>query len=135
MKKFISLILAVVMVMVASICVYALSVVTDDVMPAAVCPPHSYGSYTTIKKYSQFSDSQCELETYKQRICTKCGDLDTTGSTYSYPLHSDRLHSASCNGSTQTIIYRCKNCGHLADTEYTTCPGGPHTGSCRWLPV
>lgn len=124
MKKILSLILAVVMIMVMSIPAYA---------AVAGCS-HEYSE--TITPVWRFDDEENHRKVFVTTyLCGKCA--------YSYQIeeptstvddHTSTYVSASCNGTTQTHVKYCSTCYTTYSVPFT-CPRAPHTGNCNWLPI
>ena len=128
MKKFISLILAVVLVLVVTVPVVAAE---------RACSHTPSGSYIGSPwiEYEPYGSGKCRPVTYAQFRCGNCNAYYTDAIAYgTATTHSYEVYSASCNGTTQTWLNRCSRCNSTKTTTQS-CPGGPHTGMCRWLPV
>lgn len=104
------------------------------VEPCATCQ-HEYVKAHSTQPFWVYHDQtyhkQKIIHTY---VCNLCGDsyqLSTYPSTDA-ERHTKSYTSSNCNGTTQTYRVYCDTCED-AWTETMICPGGPHTGSCRWL--
>lgn len=131
MKKWTALLLALVLCVAFALPAFAAN--GDETAEPQACS-HTYELTSHSITYQYLNSSSCKKTEVLIRECTKCGyTLRTTG-TDTIP-HDDTVYDATCNGSMQTWKYDCTNCGSYLYTTYKDCPGMPHTGSCRWLPV
>lgn len=132
MKKILSLVLAVVMIMAMTIPAFAAA--NDDVAPCALCNGnHSYNLVNQEVTYS-YSRNGCIKTTTKYYKCTYCTDNYSTSSKTTIP-HEYIIKEATCNGTTQTHKYKCSFCKHVM-YEYVACPRPGHiSGNCSWLPI
>lgn len=106
MKKIISLVLAVALIVSLAITVFA-------AQPETVEPQscnHVWGEETVSIVWSVYSSSQCQRTEIHTKICKTCAELSRTKST-TYPNHKEAINDASCDGTTQTHTYTCPNCG------------------------
>ncbi|MBQ4546637.1 MAG: hypothetical protein IJA17_05690 [Oscillospiraceae bacterium] len=127
MKKLISLSLALILCLALFIPVFAAEQGCNHV-------PNGYPIKQTTK-YKPAADG-CILMLYSTYKCENCNALFEVAEVIDSGItHISRLHSATCDGTNQNIVYRCGNCGYITDSYSRSCPGGPHTGQCRWLPV
>ena len=76
----------------------------------------------------------------KQTHTYTCTDKGCTA-TYSYNRydgsstpHESVVYKATCDGTDQTWHYHCKACYYNTSQKNVTCPGGPHSASCHYLP-
>ena len=132
MKKILSLVLAMIMIMAMAIPAFAAS--GDEVAPCATCNGnHTYVEVLVDETYAN-STSGCRktvVRHYKCRYCSSAYTADPV--TYTVP-HEYVLISATCNTQTQTHKYKCSNCKDV-EYEYPACPGAGHvSGNCSWLP-
>ena len=132
MKKVISLVMAIALVMCLAIPTFAAQ--PDTVVPQACS--HTWGAATTSTSWAKYNDSQCKKTVVVTRVCTKCAKVTQT-STVSYPYHGEALSRASCDGTTQTHVYNCPNFGAYRYTKWIACPGAGknHKNGCQWLPI
>lgn len=133
MKKILSLVLAVVMIMAMAIPAFAAS--ENEVAPCAVCTgAHTKGTYQGKDTYYQKYGEMCQFFVVKHYECSVCHKLfsETTITTEN---HNKIIKTATCNGTTQTWNQRCSKCGGYF-TKYVTCPEAGHTpGNCSRLPI
>lgn len=132
MKKIVSIIIVVALIMPLAIVSFAAQ--PDTVAPQACS--HTWGPETTSTSWDKYNDSQCKKTVTVTRVCTKCAEIDRTVSVTCH-YHQEAVRSASCNGTTQTHIYNCPNCGTYRYTTWVACPGANinHQSGCQWLPV
>lgn len=129
MKKFISLILAVVMVMAMAISVSAAERACNHITVVKDCD-----------EYYTFGDESTCYHHYDYFMRCSCGkyteDYSSDDDVDEDP-HDTYLKNASCNGNIQSLNYYCRNCKSLLFTSSQRCPGAglSHSGGCRWLPV
>lgn len=131
MKKILSLVLAVVMIMAMAIPAFAAS--NDDVAPCIACNGNHTYDEVLVQKFYRYDRDGCAYviaRHYKCRYCTSAyTDEDETIGAHNYTLRT-----ATCNGTTQTHYYKCTKCKHEI-TETMRCPNAVHSGSCSHLPV
>ena len=128
MKKTISIVLAIVMIMAVAITAFAAE---------NACTHNTSSSYVGDPwiKYEPYNGG-CRPVTYAKFPCAICGELVPLPIAYGQKnSHSSGPYAASCNGTTQTLLNRCTRCGVSMASTTQRCPGGPHTGNCRWLPA
>ncbi len=132
MKKFISLIIAVALVM--SLAVPAFAAQPETVEPQAC--NHTWGPETTSTMWAKHSESQCKKTVVVTKVCTKCAKIDQNTTT-TYPYHGEAVSQATCDGTTQTHTYSCPKCGAYRYTRWVACAGAnkSHQNGCQWLPV
>ncbi len=131
MKKTISLIVALVLIIALAVPAFAAQ---SEVEGTHACS-HTWGPATTSTMWAVHNSSQCKKTVVVTRVCTKCAEIDRT-QTVTYPYHDASVSRATCDGTTQTWTYSCPNCGAYRYTDWVTCPGVPrHPGGCMWLPV
>lgn len=86
--------------------------------------------------YKNKSASGCTKQFYNGYKCNSCGQITyRTEWASTSSAHISNLYHATCNGTTQTWYYWCLCCQYTLGTSPFTCPGGPHSGSCSWLPI
>ncbi len=132
MKKSISAIIALVLILVLSVPVFAAQ---PEVVDPQACN-HTWGPETQTVIWSKYSPSQCKRTVVYTKVCTKCAQVSQR-ETSTTQTHEDVVSEASCNGTTQTWIYRCKNCETFRYKKWPKCPGAgkDHSHGCSWLPV
>ena len=112
----------------------------ESVSPMSACQSHTWDSQitSTVVPYggTYISANTCKSYWRDIRTCTKCGAKEAFRYYY-YPedTHHTFVYSASCNGTTQTWLNKCNQCGHSMPTTTKRCPGAPHGGGCNLLPV
>lgn len=136
MKKLISLVVVVVLIM--AMTVPALAALPEVVEPQACTHPSRIlitTSYNKIRYYDENYCMRCNEHAYR------C-DNSSCYAVFTVPewiagtkvAHKRNILSASCNGTTQTWSCYCENCITYY-TKRVTCPG-LHSGSaCNFLPV
>lgn len=133
MKKILSLVLAVVMIMAMAIPAFAAS--EDEVAPCATCNGnHTYDEAVTQTSYKNtlYGCQKTVIRSYKCRYCTSAY---TAAPEITTENHEYEIISATCNTVTQTHNYKCANCKDL-ESVTENCPGAGHTsGNCNWLPI
>ncbi len=135
MKKILSLVLAMVMIMAMAIPAFA--AIEDEVAPcAAGCVNHTPGTLlnTSVSHYSigaNNNNKNCATKTVKYYECSVC-HLKFSETTTKYAYHIGGEISATCNGYNQTVQCRCTICAG-SYTKTVTCPKAGHTGNCSWL--
>ncbi len=82
------------------------------------------------------SANGCNRYVQEKYTCTTCGQSKIIRSYYWQKVtpHEKAAYHATCDGTTQTVDYRCKYCHHYLFTSNPRCPGGPHSGPCQYLP-
>lgn len=132
MKKVISLLVTVALIM--SLAITAFAAQPEIVEPQAC--NHTWGTATTSTVWAKYNDSQCKKTVILTKVCTKCAEVNQTSSV-TYPYHGQAISTASCDGTTQTHTYSCPNCGAYRYTKWVACPGAgkSHKNGCQWLPV
>lgn len=132
MKKSISVIIALVLILVLSVPVFAAQ---PEVVDPQACN-HTWGPETQTVIWSKYSPSQCKRTVVYTKVCTKCAQVSQR-ENYTYPDHKDIVSEATCNGITQTWTYTCSNCKAYRGSKPVRCPGAgkDHTPGCSWLPV
>ena len=139
MKKILSLVLVVVMIMAMAIPAFAAS--EDDVAPCAVtCTSHTVNNpINTAYKYScgeAEPGKNCIRKTYTTYQCGNCHEIFTVLTATTNVNHVGSPISATCNGTYQTVRYKCTNCKCYYTDDSVRCPGAGHiSGNCNWLPV
>ena len=116
----------------------ALPVTGNEVSPHANCVTHTWSRRSTALFHQGITVSSTNCHSYWEdyNVCTKCGEKDHIGYRYiRNDAHYARVYQATCNGRTQTWKNDCYYCGYLMANSTKTCPGGPHTGNCLWLPI
>lgn len=133
MKKWTALLLALVLCVAFALPAFAAN--GDETAEPQACS-HTYGSTTTSTYYEYYNSSQCKRVVVKTRVCTKCAYIDRT-ETSTLLYHGETVHTATCDGATQTWKYHCPNCGVYRYTTWKACPGAgkSHTNGCLWLPI
>ena len=112
---------------------------SGGVDPQASCSVHVWKASQSILLPGEgvyINANRCESHWKETRTCKKCNATEIVG-YYSVPNDTHRAtpYTSSCDGRTQTIHNRCAQCFHTMATTTQVCPGGPHTGMCRWLPA
>lgn len=110
----------------------------ESASPLSFCTSHTWQNKSTVVRYGGIyvSASTCKSYWKETRTCTKCGTTEFVRYYYvSNDTHHTVVYSASCNGTTQTWLNECNQCGHSMPTTTRKCPGGPHGGICNYLPV
>lgn len=130
-RKLLSLLLVLVLCVAFALPAFAAN--GDETAEPQACS-HTYELTRHSITYQYISNTSCRKTEVYIYTCTKCGYVLRTTGTDTIP-HDDTVYDATCNGSVQTWKYDCTNCGSYLYTTYKDCPGMPHTGSCRWLPV
>lgn len=106
--------------------------------PMSSCTVHVWQSMSILVPGGSIYVSVNCCKTYWRAVnqCTKCRVIEY-GEYYYVPndFHDVVVYSSSCNGRTQTWQNKCRQCLHTLPATTMTCPGGPHTGMCRWLPT
>ncbi len=138
MRKMVSLILVMVMLL-----TLAVPGVAATIFPAGqVLDPcrncdHNFNVYSNGPQPGKgiyVNNDGCRKYIATGYCCTRCGYCYNTYEYAQQPTaHSGSAYSASCNGTTQTIVRNCVYCGR----DYTTtqrCPMATHSGECQWLP-
>lgn len=112
--------------------------IREGASPMGSCTSHTWQNTSTCVRYGgvYVSASVCKSYWKETRTCTKCGTTEFVRYYYvANDTHHTVVYSASCNGTTQTWLNECSQCGHSMPTTTRKCPGGPHSGSCGYLPV
>lgn len=132
MKKILSLVLTVVMIMAMAIPTFAAT--EDEVAPCAVCNgSHTKGTYQGYNTAYKKDGDTCLFITYYHYQCSVCHTLFSIPDTDKQE-HNKVENTASCNGTTRTWSYKCTKCKGLFVTS-SACPGAGHiAGNCSWLP-
>ena len=140
MKKILSLVLAVFIIMAMAIPAFAVS--ENEIAPCAVCTGnHTAGDTIRVEiNYAHITSGagkNCCRITTTYYECSVCHKIFSQVTATGYYNHVKKLVHASCNGSVQTLKYNCKNCGGYYYTDYDVpCPGADHIpGNCHWLPI
>lgn len=133
MKKLISLVLAVVLIL--AMTVPALAATADEAAPCATpCTgSHTKGTYLGYNEEYQKEGEKCLYILTQHYQCSVCHTVffDTKTTVYS---HNKEQNDSNCDGITRTWTYKCKNCKGLFETK-SACPGAGHIpGNCSWLP-
>lgn len=108
----------------------------ESASPLSACQSHTWVTRSDVVRYggNYISASVCESLWRETRRCTKCGATESARDYYiSNDTHYIVKYSASCNGTTQTFLNKCNQCGHSMPTTTKRCPGAPHGGVCRYL--
>lgn len=133
MKKTISLILVVLLVVTMAIPAFA--TMPETIEPKA-CIHSSYSLVSATHNTVSVSNTKhrdCYDKVYQ---CTNCS-YSWSEREWMYGTeadHSGSLYQATCNGTTQTWYYRCDTCNGSYYTN-TPCPKPHDDGYCNWLPV
>lgn len=132
MKKSISVIIALVLILALSVPVFAAQ---PEVVEPHACN-HTWGPETQSIIWSKHNEARCKRTVVYTKVCTKCAQVSQRESN-TYPEHEDNLSEATCNGTTQTWTYTCSNCEAYRYKKQVPCPGAgkKHTPGCSWLPV
>lgn len=134
MKKILSLVLAVVMIMAMAIPAFAAT--ADEVAPYAVCTgAHTPGTFQSSSFDYVADGSDCNrvrISIYECSVCHRLYDDTKVIATYT---HDPKMTDSSCNGTTQTVKWNCSRCGVFIKYTHPNCPNAGHTGNCLWLPV
>lgn len=115
----------------------ALPASATGVEPRAVCQHEYVKAHSTAPFWAYYDKTYHRLKIIHTYVCNLCGNsyqMSTYPTTGTYiKVHTKYYESATCNGTTQSYRIYCEDCDHTW-TDTATCPGGPHTGNCRWLP-
>lgn len=132
MKKTISFVVAVALIL--SLAVTAFAAQPETAEPQAC--NHVWGEATETIMWEQHSDSCCKKTVITTKVCTICPEISRV-SKVTYPNHGEAIADATCDGTTQTHIYKCPNCNAYRYTRWVTCPGAgkSHVTGCFWLPI
>ena len=133
-SKLTALLLVAVMIFTLSANIFA-AVPEENTVNACSHVYTQYGTKTLAEgKGVYYSDNTC-YKTYNVKYkCSKCGNIMSSVETDGYPTnHKFNVFTATCNGTIQDVLYRCRSCYHSYH-DYPTCPRDPHTGPCNWLP-
>lgn len=122
MKKAISLVMAIALVICFAVPVFAAH--PDTVAPQSCS--HTWGDETISTSWAKYNNSQCEKTVIRTKICTKCAEISRT-TNVSHPNHGEIISRASCDGTTQTHVYSCPNCHAYRYTVWPACPGAGKT--------
>jgi len=139
MKKFFSL-LCVVLLLVVMIPTQGLAAESEVHANGTNGHQHNVLSSSIITERDGWAYYDATYHVYRYRnegICEICGQNVTwyTPGPYSTrATHHKVIFSASCDGTWQTHVYECTDCGHRFVVR-VKCSAGPHTGSCPNLPV
>lgn len=135
MKKTISFVVAVALILSLAVTVFAAQPEPDSVESSSCS--HDWGKVTTSNVWECTSDTQCKLTVIETKTCKKCAEDNKTIVRSDTFNHSEAIASATCDGTTQTHIYKCPNCHTYRYTRWVTCPGAgkSHVTGCFWLPV
>lgn len=112
--------------------------VDESASPLGSCTSHTWQNKSTAVRHggTYVSANVCKSYWRETRTCTECGTTEFVRYYYvSNDTHDPVVYSASCNGTTQTWLNECYQCGHSMPTTTRKCPGGPHGGICNYLPV
>ena len=134
MKKTVSLLIA--LVMIVALAIPAFAGESTPAEPYAICN-HTFGSIKTniIGREYVNNDYCCDIMQYYQ-TCTKCGYIRTWEEKGSLILHDTVVLSAYCDGYEQTWREKCLQCLNTGITSKHLCHGRPHSPNvCKWLPV
>lgn len=120
--------------------VYEGNAIGASVSPLSACQSHTWQSTTTsiVVPYAgeYISATTCRSYWREIRTCSKCKLQEIVQYYYlKNDTHHTIVYSASCNGTTQTWLNKCNQCGHSMPTTTKRCPGAPHSGGCNLLPV
>lgn len=108
----------------------------ESVSPMSACQSHTWQYKTTCIGGTYVSATYCNSRWEDTKTCTNCGRTEHVKySNISNDSHISVVYSASCNGTTQTLQNRCSRCKGSLPTTTKRCPGGPHSGVCRYLPL
>ncbi len=112
--------------------------IDESVSPLGSCTSHTRTITSTVVRHGgiYISASVCKSYWKETRTCTKCGRTEFVQYYYvQNDTHDPVVYSASCNGTIQTWLNECYQCGHSMPTTTRKCPGRPHGGLCNYLPV
>lgn len=132
MKKILSLVLVVVMIMAMSIPAFAAT--TDDVAPCIACNGNHTYDEAVVQTTYEYSRNGCVKVVTRHYKCRYCTSAYTAPPEETTLPHNYNLYDATCDGTTQTHYYKCSRCKHI-DTESVRCPNAVHSGTCTRLPV
>lgn len=132
MKRILSLVLAVVMIMALAIPAFAAT--DDEVAPCISCNGNHTYDEAVVQTTYRYSRNACIKIVTRHYKCRYCTSAYTATPEETEIAHNYKLKSASCDGTTQTHVYRCSQCKHEM-SEYMRCPDAVHTGSCKRLPA
>lgn len=107
-----------------------------DASAAHVCNGPIISSAAVGNKYKSRTSSSCVKYFKHTRKCSTC---ETKYYEYQWAssatAHISTVYDATCNGTTQTLYNWCYCCHYKLSNTQRTCPGGPHTGGCSYLPA
>lgn len=134
MKKTVSLLIA--LVMIVALAVPAFAEESTPAEPYAVCN-HTFGSVIgKVIGWEYANNEQCREIMQIQRTCTKCGYIKTWEDKGGLVDHDKTVLSANCDGYEQIWREKCNLCLNTGITSKHLCPGRTHSPNiCRWLPV
>lgn len=135
MKKTISLILALVLILAMAIPAYAAETASTDAAACLGCGTMNEPDQVNEVGVYQ-NTTHHKIKTVRSYICDNDNCLEvyrkSTTSAINY-AHTSYYVDASCNGTVQTHTKHCTKCNTTYEVE-VDCPRAPHTGSCP-LPV
>lgn len=128
----------------AHVCTHSCGAATqknEDASVTASCITHTWGpsQSTLVKGAGIYRTTQtCDSYWKETRTCTKCGRVEVVRYYYTVSdKHTNykNIYRASCDGTTQTWIWKCNSCLKDGFNSTYRCPAGPHRGGCPALPV
>lgn len=136
MKKILSLVLAVVMIMAMTVPAFAAT--ENEITPCAACTgshtPGTFQSYDYDYRYGNATTcNKVKIAFYECSVCHKIFEYSVT--VIAVDNHTPEKTSATCDGTTQKVRWTCSKCGGFVKYTYQNCPNAGHSGSCQWLPV
>lgn len=112
---------------------------SSDIEPCIICGFYDWtpisGSFVP-NKYVKRTATGCTKYVKTTYQCNRCDSTTTNTEPASTSTdHIPSIYDATCNGTTQTLYKRCYTCRYDLGTSPQTCPGGPHSGNCSYLPA
>lgn len=135
MKKTVSFILALVLILGLSIPAYAAETAASDRMACPECGTmNEPDQVDEVEVY--YNTTYHKIKTVRSYVCDNDDCLRMYQKSTTSPInyaHTSYYVDASCNGTVQTHTKYCTKCKTTYKVE-VDCPKAPHTGSCP-LPV
>lgn len=107
-----------------------------DLAAAHFCNGPIIATTEVGNKYKNRTTSSCVKYFKHTKKCNTCGVTyyEYQWASFASP-HISTVYDATCNGTIQTLYNWCYCCHYKLDNSEQTCPGGPHTGGCSFLPA